>query len=318
MRSLLPAVVVLVAFACSKGGDSAPKLTDDKPAGTVLEAQGKVVAKRDRVDDPRLLNKGDDVFPDDSIITDVGASVQIKLHHNQAVLSLGQRKVRKLFGSLAWKAKKGQKVDDVATNDRIMVAGRHAERQAGETTPTRRKLVDTDDKKRAPDKNTAPKRGEDEKDPTRKPGNKQDKKQDNATKSPVRKRPKTDKSGPTKDGKSLDEGKMGTITANDRVRVRVNPRSKSSGATTGAAVAGPIRKVVVRCMKQLHTRYPKAQGVLVVTAKPRARPRVTVKPRSPGMNKLAACVGNYGRWPGMLRALLKDNGYTVMFTIRPR
>jgi len=311
MKPCIVAVALVFAFACSKSGDGAPKLTDNEPAGKVTEVTGSVAAKRDREEIPRPLVKGDNVFPDHSIFTNVNSSVQIRLHHNQALLSLGEKKIRRLFGSAAWKAPKGKKVDDVGANDKLMVAGRHAERQAGETTPVLKA-----DEEPPPDKDVAPGKVDD-----KKSANKNGRKTKTGKNDPDGKRGPSDKKPRHKVDSPKDKLRESGRTASERVVVHM--RKSGAGPTSGlnikrpVTMSKPLRKVVVACLAKLHKRYPMSKGTLLIRGRPRSRPAVTVTPsKDPGLRKLADCVGAHHRWPGGLRMLLRDNAYSATYRIR--
>lgn len=130
-RLVLICAVVSIA-ACSKGEDSS-KPEGNALAGEVVEVAGKVVAVSEGAE--RALAVGDKVKANDTIVTEADAKVAIRLFHNGARLELGGGKRRKLRESLAWNAPKGK--NSGTSSDKTMAAGRHAERQAGTTTPVR-------------------------------------------------------------------------------------------------------------------------------------------------------------------------------------
>ncbi len=134
LGSLVLAFVVVVFTAC--GGDkSTPKPKGNEPAGQVIELTGNVVASH--ADTKRPLKVGDKVMANETIITSDNSSVAIKLFHNEARWELGANKSRPVHKSLAWNAPKGSTTTGAKPTDKTMAAGRHAERQAGTTTPVR-------------------------------------------------------------------------------------------------------------------------------------------------------------------------------------
>lgn len=133
--SLLVVALAAVAFAACGGDKSSSAPEPDGPAGEVVELSGTVTAEASGKSRP--LAVGDKVSATDTIVTAEGASVAIRLFHNDARWELGGGKKRVVRKSLAWSAPKGSQVAGAKPNDTTMAAGRHAERQAGTTTAVR-------------------------------------------------------------------------------------------------------------------------------------------------------------------------------------
>lgn len=130
MRSWI-VVLVFALGACSKDQPSGPAVVPGAPAGDVLEVTGAVTAKRGG--EMRGLAVGDEVSGDDVIGTGAEASVLIQLRHNGVKWSLKGGRDRKLSDTPAWRAPaRGHDHDGVG--DPSTAAGRHAEREAADTT----------------------------------------------------------------------------------------------------------------------------------------------------------------------------------------
>jgi len=158
-RTCLGSLVVALAvvFAAGCGGDkSASKPKGNEPAGSVVELSGDVVAKQGEA--KRALKVGDKVMANETIVTAAKASVAIVLIHNEARWELSGGKSRAISQSLAWNMPKGSGASGAKPTDKTMAAGRHAERQAGTTTPIRDldSVSKADDDEKAPGKPVAP------------------------------------------------------------------------------------------------------------------------------------------------------------------
>ncbi len=130
---------LLAVVAC--GNDSKPAVpADDEPAGEVLQIEGKVTAEGNGDGDEaiRALAVGDKVYARDTIVTGDGASVTIRLFHNNAEWTLGADKRRELRQSAAWKAPKQENEDLLSSGEgsQTAAAGRHAEKEAAGTRAT--------------------------------------------------------------------------------------------------------------------------------------------------------------------------------------
>jgi hypothetical protein len=130
LRAVLLGVLSLTIGASCKGKDS-PSSQVGVAAGTVIELGGSVMLHHGA--DARPLAKGDTVEGDDVIETGADGSVQIELAHNNATWELGANKKVKVRESLAWNEAKKDKSAKAVEQDSA-AAGRHAERNAADTT----------------------------------------------------------------------------------------------------------------------------------------------------------------------------------------
>ncbi|HUQ04614.1 MAG TPA: hypothetical protein VM261_19070 [Kofleriaceae bacterium] len=137
-RALLTAVALASAtsatVACGGGGGSGPKVVAGAPAGDVTEVTGTVTATREGK--ARPLAVGDVVSGDDVISTGTDGHVAIRLHHNLVPWTLGPGKTEQVSMSLAWKAPRATQTAAGPTGERSGAAGRHAEREAADTSAT--------------------------------------------------------------------------------------------------------------------------------------------------------------------------------------
>jgi hypothetical protein len=126
--------LVLLVFACKSGSEARDP---DQPAGKVVEVAGRVTAARPGAE-VRRLERGQVVFSDDTVTTAADASAVILLAHNNVHWSLGASKSVRVDGSLAWKAKadEGGSAFDDSEEVATASAGRHTEREAGDTAST--------------------------------------------------------------------------------------------------------------------------------------------------------------------------------------
>jgi len=139
--SALCAVGLLVAAAACGGGAEAGKI-----AGSVVEVAGAVTALAADGAGRRSLAVGDEVLGTDTIETGPDGRVTIRLRHNQALWSLGAGKSRRVDESVAWRAPAAAAGGPgLAERDRTAAAGRHAEREAAETSPMRGDVEDVDE-----------------------------------------------------------------------------------------------------------------------------------------------------------------------------
>ncbi len=122
----LAAIAVFLA-ACG-GKETSPT---SGPAGEVLRVEGAVTATRAAEgSQPRVLAVSADVFADDTVATDAGGSVDIRLAHNEAVWKLGPGETRRVDASAAWRAPKGSSEASAFAStdqDRTASAGRHTD-----------------------------------------------------------------------------------------------------------------------------------------------------------------------------------------------
>lgn len=131
---LWPVFVALAVTACH--GDAATG-DPDQPAGKVIELAGQVNAAREGAAE-RPLAVGAPVFADDTVTTAGDGSAVILLAHNQVRWSLGQGKSQRVDRSMAWKATadEGGSAFDDEEKMATASAGRHTDREAGDTAAT--------------------------------------------------------------------------------------------------------------------------------------------------------------------------------------
>lgn len=129
-------LVLLALGGVSCKGD-AESLDPNQPAGKVIELAGQVTAARDGAA-TRPLGQGDAVFADDTVTTGADGSAVILLTHNQVRWSLGQGKSLRVDRSMAWKAKADEGGSAFDDEDPMATAsaGRHTDREAGDTAAT--------------------------------------------------------------------------------------------------------------------------------------------------------------------------------------
>jgi hypothetical protein len=143
MRLALCIVGAIAFIACSKASEG-PSLPADQRAGEVIELVGAARAINPTSDAPRMLAAGAELLAGDTIETEPGGSIRVRLDHNEAVLTIEGGKRVALAKSAAWSAKKASAgaLDHVATEE-TQVAGRHGENLAGDTRGTVRPLNST-------------------------------------------------------------------------------------------------------------------------------------------------------------------------------
>lgn len=131
-----PVFLALAAWACSGSGE-APTGDPDQPAGKVIELAGQVSAAREGAA-ARPLAAGAPVFADDTVTTGADGSAVILLAHNQVRWSLGSGTSLRVDRSLAWKATGDQGGSAFDDEDPMATAsaGRHTDREAGDTAAT--------------------------------------------------------------------------------------------------------------------------------------------------------------------------------------
>lgn len=133
-RTVLTALVLASAAAACGGGSSGPKVVAGAAAGDVTEVTGTVTATRDGKTRP--LAVGAEVSGDDVIETGADGHVAITLRHNLVPWKLGPGKKEQVSMSLAWKAPRATQTAAGPTGERSGAAGRHAEREAADTSAT--------------------------------------------------------------------------------------------------------------------------------------------------------------------------------------
>ncbi|MCB9537250.1 MAG: hypothetical protein H6704_13440 [Myxococcales bacterium] len=145
MRHAAPLLLLVGLWAgCSSSAPDeapAPAAGDDTPAGVVLAVEGEVTATRAAEGSAaRALAVDAEVFADDTVKTAEGASVTVRLNHNNANWTLEGGKARRVDKGAAWRAPKGepQPVAE-APGKRIDTtpAGRHAAVEAATTARPR-------------------------------------------------------------------------------------------------------------------------------------------------------------------------------------
>lgn len=134
LRTVLTAILLASATAACGGGGSGPKVVAGAPAGDVTEVSGMVTATRDGKTRP--LAVGDVVSGDDVVETGADGRVAIQLRHNLVPWTLGPGKKETVSASLAWKAPRATQTAAGPTGERSGAAGRHAEREAADTSAT--------------------------------------------------------------------------------------------------------------------------------------------------------------------------------------
>lgn len=130
LRAVLLGVLSLTVISC-KAKDESVKSQPGVAAGKAIEVSGRVTLHHGA--EARPLAKGDTVEGDDVIETGADGSVQIELAHNNATWELGANKKVKVRDSLAWNEAKKDKSAKAVEQDSA-AAGRHAERNAADTT----------------------------------------------------------------------------------------------------------------------------------------------------------------------------------------
>lgn len=134
LRNFLTALVLASATVACGGESSGPKVVAGAPAGDVTEVTGTVTATRDGK--ARPLAVGDVVSGDDVVATGADGHVAIRLHHNLVPWTLGPGKTEQVSLSLAWKAPRATQTAAGPIGERSGAAGRHAEREAADTSAT--------------------------------------------------------------------------------------------------------------------------------------------------------------------------------------
>ena len=132
-------LVAILLISCGSSSSSAP--TGDVAAGEVLAVEGAVTAERASQPDAeaRPLTVGSTIYTDDTIVSVEGASVTIRLFHNEARWSMTGGKRRAVRESASWTAPKaadGELLASAGNDDQTTAAGRHAEREAADTQAT--------------------------------------------------------------------------------------------------------------------------------------------------------------------------------------
>ena len=132
------ALAVVLAAGCDEGG-AAPAgkaAAVAGPAGEVIHIEGTVTAVRPG-EQPRTLALGSPVHADDTISVQMSSEISIVLAHNKVQWDIGAGQSYRVDESRAWKASSGSgsaldEQGDLGTAS----AGRHGEREAGETQAT--------------------------------------------------------------------------------------------------------------------------------------------------------------------------------------
>ncbi len=124
------------AAACSGSGEGEPG-DPNQPAGKVIELAGQVSAAREGAA-VRPLAVGAEVFADDTVTTAADGSAVILLAHNRVRWSLGSDTSLRVDRSMAWKAKADEGGSAFDDQDEMATAsaGRHTDREAGDTAAT--------------------------------------------------------------------------------------------------------------------------------------------------------------------------------------
>ena len=137
----VPALLALAVAlgGCDQGGGGAPAgkgAVAAGPAGEVIHVEGAVTATRPG-EEPRVLELGSPVHADDTVAVPMNAEVSIVLAHNKVQWDIGSGQSYRVDQSRAWKAQAGSgsaldEQGDLGTAS----AGRHGEREAGDTAAT--------------------------------------------------------------------------------------------------------------------------------------------------------------------------------------
>jgi hypothetical protein len=129
---------ILLAFAaaCAGSGETEPR-DPNQPAGKVVELSGQVGAAREGAA-ARPLAVGGEVFADDTVTTGPDGAAIILLAHNKVRWSLGAGKSLRVDRSMAWKATSDEGGSAFDDEDPMATAsaGRHTDREAGDTAAT--------------------------------------------------------------------------------------------------------------------------------------------------------------------------------------
>lgn len=143
---VLAAALLLVAWAGCEERGAAPVASPAGPAGEVIHIEGSVTAARPG-EEPRLLELGAAIHADDTITTPPSGEISIMIAHNKVRWDIGSGQLYRVDASRAWRAKaagSGSALDeqgDLGTAS----AGRHGEREAGETQATAPVAKDADE-----------------------------------------------------------------------------------------------------------------------------------------------------------------------------
>jgi hypothetical protein len=143
-------ILLALAGACAGSGESEPR-DPNQPAGKVVELSGQVSAARDGAA-VRPLAVGGEVFADDTVTTGPDGAAVILLAHNRVRWSLGSDKSLRVDRSMAWKAKADEGGSAFDDEDPMATAsaGRHTDREAGDTAATAQLPAATDEAAPAP------------------------------------------------------------------------------------------------------------------------------------------------------------------------
>jgi hypothetical protein len=141
VRCFLPLLLLAgLWLGCSASEPESPPPAaagDDTPAGVVLAVEGEVTATRAAEGAPaRALAVDAKVFADDTVKTAEGASITVRLNHNNANWTLEGGKTRRVDKGAAWRAPKGEPqpvAEGPAKRIDTTPAGRHAAVEAATT-----------------------------------------------------------------------------------------------------------------------------------------------------------------------------------------
>ncbi|HUS63847.1 MAG TPA: hypothetical protein VMZ28_04850 [Kofleriaceae bacterium] len=136
---LVCAQLAALAAGCDQGGGGEPAgkgAVAAGPAGEVIHVEGAVTATRPG-EEARVLEAGSPVSADDTIAVPMNAEISIVLAHNKVQWDIGSGQSYRVDQSRAWKAQAGSgSALDEQGELGTASAGRHGEREAGDTEAT--------------------------------------------------------------------------------------------------------------------------------------------------------------------------------------
>jgi hypothetical protein len=140
IRPVAVALALALGGGCEQGGGAAPAggkgAVVAGPAGEVVHLDGEATAARPG-EAPRALAVGDAVHADDTIAVATTGELSIMIAHNKVRWDIGGGQSYRVDQSRAWTAKAGSgSALDEQGELGTASAGRHGEREAGETQAT--------------------------------------------------------------------------------------------------------------------------------------------------------------------------------------
>lgn len=130
-------MVCVLAWLGACGSSKSEQPAAGEPAGEAIEVAGAVSVVHEGAEQPLVV--GAKVFGADEIVTGANGAVTIRLFHNEARWTLESGKRKRVDASLAWSAPRQAAGGVLAANDpddSTAAAGRHTEKEAGDTRAT--------------------------------------------------------------------------------------------------------------------------------------------------------------------------------------